>query len=358
MGSPSVRPAAVIEGIIRSDRNTKRLLRALAGGEIALIRHADLDVQAATGLLEARAKAVVNAAPTLSGAFPHDGPLCLLRAGIPLFEIDGAGFERIGDGQTVRIADGLLVGDGIEIACVRFGYEDWLAGRRSAERRYRQTVLEFAANTLRYAGQELRLLLEPLQVPTLRKPIEERPVLIVSRGNGYKEDLAALREFILEAKPALIGVDGGADALAAEGFRPDLIVGDMDSVSDETMRCGAQLVAHAYADGRSPGMERIRALGLYADIVAAPGTSEDVALRIAYEQDAAQIVIVGSHSGPIDFLEKGRAGMASTLLVRMLVGHKLIDARGASLWTQPAKPRLQMIPGMAEGGGGWTYQYR
>lgn len=37
---------------------------------------------------------------------------------------------------------------------------------------------------------------------------------------------------------------------------------------------------------------------------------------------------VGAHTGLHDFLERGRAGMASTLLVRMRVGHVLVDARG------------------------------
>ncbi|GAA3405421.1 putative cytokinetic ring protein SteA [Paenibacillus hodogayensis] len=359
MEAKRVLSAVIIEGTVRSDRQTKRLLRSVAAGDIALLQHADLDEQAAVGLVAAGVKAVVNAAPTMTGSFPHEGPLELLRNGIPIFEIAAAEFDRVGDGRRVRIAEGMLVCEGRHIRCSAFGYDSWLAARRTAERSYRQTVLDFTDNTLRYAKEELDTLLTPLRMPPLDRPLAGEHALIVSRGRGHREDLSALREYIAAMQPALIGVDGGADALAAQGYLPDLIVGDMDSISDEALRCGAQLFVHAYADGHAPGMERIRALGLRATTVTAPGTSEDVALRIAYEGDAARLVVVGSHCGPVDFLQKGRKGMASTLLVRMLVGHKLVDARGAGLWMQPGYSPLARLQSLTEGGADeWTHQYR
>ncbi|MEF3301903.1 putative cytokinetic ring protein SteA [Paenibacillus sp. GYB003] len=342
---------AVVQGAVRADRNTKRLLRNIARGEIALICHTDLDEPAAEGLLRAGVKAVVNAGRTMTGTFPHKGPLSLIRGRIPIFEIGESRFDEAADAEHVAIGAGRLVGRHADIPCAPFGYKDWERLNRAAERNFRHTLWGFAENTLKRAEQELETLFRPLSLPELRKPIRSNEVLIVARGSGYKDDLTALRPYIADARPVLIGVDGGADALTEQGYRPDLIIGDMDSVSDETLRCGAQLLVHAYVDGRAPGLERVRSLGLYSDIVAAPGTSEDIAMRLAYEREAARIVIVGSHSHPVDFLEKGRAGMASTLLVRMLVGHKLVDAKGASLWLRRKHAlRTLALPALAEGG--------
>ncbi|MDF2714180.1 MAG: thiamine pyrophosphokinae catalytic protein [Paenibacillus sp.] len=347
MGVKSAMPISDIEGTVRSDNNTKRLLRSIRRGEIALIRHADLDEPAAEGLLLAGVKAVVNAARTMTGKFPHEGPLCLLRAGVPVLEIGEEHFEAVRDGETAMLSGGMLAVGHVVIPYRTFGSEEMIEANRLAEWNFGRTVIGFAENTLHYAHKELDMLLKPLSIPPLCKKIEANHVLIVSRGKGYKEDLAALRDYISEAKPVLIGVDGGADALTAQGYGPDFIIGDMDSVSDETLHLATQLLVHAYMDGRAPGLERIRRLGLRCDTIAAPGTSEDVAMRIAFEQEAAKIVIVGSHSQPVDFLEKGRAGMSSTLLVRMMVGHKLVDAKGASLWMQPKKPLLHIRAGLA-----------
>ena len=125
-------------------------------------------------------------------------------------------------------------------------------------------------------------------------------------------------------------MDGGADALIEAGFRPDMIIGDMDSCSDDTLRCGAELVVHAYHDGRAPGMERIEALGLSAVVFPALGTSEDAAMLLADFKGARLLVAVGTHASLVEFLDKGRSGMASTFLVRLRVQHKLVDAKGLS----------------------------
>jgi uncharacterized membrane-anchored protein len=139
-----------------------------------------------------------------------------------------------------------------------------------------------------------------------------------------------LRPYIREYRPILVGVDGGADALIEVGYTPDVIVGDMDSVSDHALRCGAEVVVHAYADGRAPGLQRVQDLGVAAVVFPAAGTSEDVALLLADEKGAALIVAVGTHATLVEFLDKGRQGMASTFLTRLRVGGKLVDAKGVS----------------------------
>src|SRR3712207_1748934 len=53
-------------------------------------------------------------------------------------------------------------------------------------------------------------------------------------------------------------------------------------------------------------------------------------MLLADERGAQLIVAVGSHATLVEFLDKGRAGMASTFLTRLRVGGKLVDAKGVS----------------------------
>jgi uncharacterized membrane-anchored protein len=183
---------------------------------------------------------------------------------------------------------------------------------------------------MRYLREEKELLLEGIGVPEISTVIEGRHVLIVVRGYDYRSDLEALRPYISEYKPLLMGVDGGADALIEAGYKPDIIIGDMDSCSDATLRCGAEIIVHAYRDGRAPGIERVQALGLDAVVFPALGTSEDAAMLLADSKGARLLVAVGTHASLVEFLDKGRAGMASTFLTRLRVGPKLVDAKGVS----------------------------
>jgi uncharacterized membrane-anchored protein len=181
-----------------------------------------------------------------------------------------------------------------------------------------------------YLREEKDLLLEGVGVPEVRTTFEGRHVLIVVRGYDYRDDLVALRSYISENRPLLIGVDGGADALLENGYVPDIILGDMDSCSDAALSCGAELVVHAYRDGRAPGLERIKKLGLEAVVFPVLGTSEDAAMLLADSKGAQLIVAVGTHASLVEFLDKGRSGMASTFLTRLRVGPKLVDAKGVS----------------------------
>ena len=186
----------------------------------------------------------------------------------------------------------------------------------------------FAENTIGYIKDERDVLLEAARLPEVKTDFHGRHVLIVVRGYDYKEDLAALRAYIREVRPLLVAVDGGADALLDFGLKPDMIIGDMDSVTTEALLSGAELVVHAYAGGRAPGLERIEALGLPSVVYEASGTSEDIAMLLAYERGAELLVAVGTHTNLVEFLDKGRKGMASTFLVRLRVGPILVDAKG------------------------------
>ncbi len=322
-----------VQGTARVDHKTKELIKRLRPGDIAVIDHADLDEVAAQSLLEAKVKAVVNALPFSTGRYPNLGPQLLAKHGIVL--VDRAGpevMERIREGEQIRIVDNRIENLGGELLAEGTILTEAMIRRQLAEAQSNLTSLadEFIDNTLEFARREKGFILGDVDFPPLATQIAGRHVVVVVRGHNYRADLFALRSYIAEVKPVLIGVDGGADALLEMGRRPDLIVGDMDSVSDEALQSGAEIVVHAYPDGRAPGLGRVQELGLTAKTVAAPGTSEDIALLLAYELGAALIVAVGTHSNMIDFLEKGRPGMASTFLVRLKVGSVLVDARGVS----------------------------
>jgi uncharacterized membrane-anchored protein len=179
-------------------------------------------------------------------------------------------------------------------------------------------------------ARERDLLFGGAGLPDLGQDLSGRHVLVVVRGYNYREDLAALKPYIREVKPVLVGVDGGADALMEEGYRPDLIVGDMDSVSERSLLSGAEIVLHAYPNGHAPGQERLTALGIRHETMKVSGTSEDMAFLLAHGKGADLIVAVGTHGNLREFLDKGRMGMASTFLVRLRVGEILVDAKGVS----------------------------
>jgi uncharacterized membrane-anchored protein len=201
----------------------------------------------------------------------------------------------------------------------------------------------FVANTLEYMTKEGGLLVDGIAAPQLVTRIQGRHVLVVVRGHHHREDLATLRSYIREFKPVMVAVDGGADTLLDAGYRPSLIVGDMDSVSDRGLQCGAELVVHAYPDGKAPGLARVEALGLTAVVCPAPGTSEDVALLLADQEGASLIVAVGTHNTLDEFLDRGRAGFSSTFLTRLRVGGKLVDAKGVSRLYRPRVSSLALL---------------
>ena len=319
-------------GPARLDRRTKRLVRRLSAGDVAIIDHRDLDRVSAEELVEAGVPVVVNVAPSLSDKYPNPGPLLLVRSGVRLIDAPGADlFTTVDEGDLVTVRGASLFRNGTRLASGRILLEEELA-RALAEQRGRVTeALEaFADNTMRYLREEGRLLAEGIEFPALETRFRDRHALVVVRGPGHKRDLRIVRGYVRDFKPVLVGVDGGADALLEAGYRPDLIVGDMDSISDRALKSGAEVLVHAYEHGEAPGAERVLELGVPYHVVPAPGMSEDVALLLAYEKGAELIVAVGTHFNLVEFLERNRAGMSSTFLARLKVGEILIDAKGVS----------------------------
>jgi uncharacterized membrane-anchored protein len=332
------RPEAPIEGTARLGERTKHLVKRLRPGEVAVIDHVDIDRIAAEELIEAEVVAVLNASPSSQGRYPNAGPLMLAREGIRLIDAPDAGlFERIKDGDRVRIEEeGAVFVGSEEVARGRVLRVPELE-REMQEHRERidEALGEFAENTVAHVREETDLLTGSIAFPPTRASFRDRHVLIVVRGDRHRRDLKALRAYIRDVRPLIVAVDGGADGVLEAGLKPDVILGDMDSASDAALRCGAELIVHAYPDGRAPGRERLQEAGLDHQIVPSAGTSEDVAMLMAHEKGADLIVSVGAHFNLVEFLDRKRGGMSSTFLTRLRIGERLVDAKGVSRLYKP-----------------------
>jgi len=319
-------------GIAKLDKRTKNLVKRLKPGEIAIIDHNDLDRITAESLIETKVPVVINASPFISGRYPNIGPEMLVSKGVRL--VDNVGpeiFDQVKEGDNVIVRGGRIFKNGKLVAEGQVLTKAKTKSKIEGAKKSLNLELEkFVNNTLQYVQREKDILLEGIEIPDTSTDFSDRQAMVVVRGYDYKADLKILKSYVREFKPVLIGVDGGADALLQEGLKPDVIIGDMDSVSNEALLSGAELVVHAYPNGKAPGLKRLEELSLSPVIFKAPGTSEDIALLLAYEKGSELIVAVGTHIHLIEFLDKGRNGMASTFLVRLKVGSKLVDAKGVS----------------------------
>jgi uncharacterized membrane-anchored protein len=337
----AVAVARELSGPARLGRRTKLLVKSLEPGAIAVLDHRDLDRVSAEDLIAAGVLAVLNCSPSSTGAYPNMGPLLLVQAGIHLVDLpDDKLFKQIKDGDALTVRGGTVIRASKELAGGQV--QEPAAVRAATDERRREIgdALEaFAKNTIEHMLEERELLSGRIDLPRFDTDFRDRPALIVVRGVDHQKDLRTLRPYIRDVKPRIIAVDGGANALLEEGFKPDMIVGDMDSASEASLRCGAELVVHAYPDGRAPGRDHLESLELPFKLVPAPGTSQDVAMLIAAEKGAELIVSVGSQFNLVEFLDKNRRGMASTFLTRLRLGEILVDAKGVSRLYRPLPGR-------------------
>jgi uncharacterized membrane-anchored protein len=362
-----VAPWRTVAGPVRPGRRTKLLVKHLSRGDIALIDHLDIDRVSAEELIAANAGAVLNCRASSSGSYPNLGPQMLVEAGIHLVDLpDDSLFDLLSEGEAITVRDGEVARDGEVLA--RGEVLDLARVRAETDAR-RQEIGEalerFAHNTIEHMREERELLSGKIEMPRFATDFRDRAALVVVRGVGHQRDLRALRPFIRDMRPVLIAVDGGAEALLEEGLRPDMIVGDMDSAGEATLMTaaagrggrrgwggggpGAELVVHAYPDGRAPGRERLERLGLPFKLVPAPGTSQDVAMLIAAEKGADLIVSVGSQFNLVEFLDRNREGMSSTFLTRLRIGEILVDAKGVSRLYHPRPGLTPLLVVVAAG---------
>jgi uncharacterized membrane-anchored protein len=321
-----------ITGVARFDRRTSRLVGRLNPGDIAIIDHVDLDRVSAEALVAAKVAAVVNAQPSISGRYPNLGPELIVANGIALLDNVGSEiFAVIKEGTRIRLDDDTVFVGETPVAQGSRQDEETVAQLMEEARDGLSAQLEaFAVDTSEFMSRERHLLLDSVGMPEIQTKFANRHVLVAVRGYGHAEELKSLKHYIREFKPVLVAVDAGADALLEAGLTPHLIVGDMDNVSDEALRCGAEIVVHALPDGRAPGLNRALDAGIEPVTFPTSGTSEDIALLLADHGGAELIVTVGTHATLTEFLDKGRSGMASTFLTRLRVGGKLVDANGVT----------------------------
>jgi uncharacterized membrane-anchored protein len=330
---------------VRLGKRTKRLVKRIGPEDIAVIDHAAIDRVSGEDLVACGVRCVLNVSASASPRYGNQGPVAMTEAGIHLVDMPGAPlFDVLKDGERVIVRGGQLLrddelvweGEVQDREAVTRAYE---AGRRGIG----EALEAFAENTMTHIREERELVSGNLDLPDFDTRFRDRPALVVVRGVDHKKDLRTLRSYVRDRKPVLIGVDGGADAILDEGFSPDMIVGDMDSATDRVLRSGAELVVHAYPDGRAPGRDRLDEMGLAYRVVPAPATSEDVAMLIAAEKGAELIVSVGSHFNLVEFLDKNRQGMSSTFLTRLRIGEILVDAKGVSRLYRPSAGRGPIV---------------
>jgi uncharacterized membrane-anchored protein len=335
-----------IEGTARLGGRTKHLVKRLHPGDVAVIDHVNVDRIAAEELISCGVSAVVNASPSSDGKYPNVGPLMLARAGIRLLDApETPVFDLLRDGQPVTVTgEGSVQVAGKEVLRGTVLTVPELERELAAQReRIDEVLAEFAENTVEHVRQETDILTGSIDFPPTRVSFRDRHVLIVVRGERHRRDLKALRSYIRDVRPLIVAVDGGADGVLEAGHKPDVILGDMDSASDSALSCGAELIVHAYPDGRAPGRERLLEMGLEHKVVPAVGTSEDVAMLMAHEKGADLIVSVGAHFNLIEFLDRKRGGMSSTFLTRLRIGEKLVDAKGVSRLYRPSTTLMPMV---------------
>jgi uncharacterized membrane-anchored protein len=368
---PERMPARTVSGPVRCGRRTKVLVRSLQRGEIALIDHLDIDRVSAEELIGAGVAAVLNCSASSSGSYPNLGPQLLVEAGILLLDLpDDSLFGVLSDGEDVMVVAVGAAGADVsqparrsppprQAEVLRAGQLlakgqvldlERVCAETEARRREVSDALErFAHNTIEHMREERELLAGRIELPGFDTDFRDRSTLVVVRGVGHQRDLRALRPFIRDMRPVIIAVDGGAEALLEEGIEPSMIVGDMDSAGEAALRGGAELVVHSYADGHAPGRSRLEQLGLPFKLVAAPGTSQDLALLIAAEKGARLIVSVGSQFNLVEFLDRNRKGMSSTFLTRLRVGEILVDAKGVSRLYRPQPGLTPLLVVLAAG---------
>ena len=322
---------------LKKGKKTKELTKKLVPGDWVLIKHSDIDWVAAEALDRCGVKGIINAEHFITGSYPNLGPSYLLKRQIPMGELSLSeeDFEIFTEETEAKIEEDLLLVEEKKYPLKPITEKEISQGLDIARENLPAKLREFTKNTLEYAEKELGLLTKSLPIDGclkhLKAKIQEKEAVVVVRGKDYREDLRAIRSFIEDRHPTIVAVDGGADALFEMGFRPDIIVGDMDSVTDKVLKLTPARIVHAYVDGRAPGKERLDKMGLESTVIPCEGTSEDLAVLLLDQLNAAIIITVGSHSNMIDFLEKGRQGMASTFLTRLRSGDKLIDAKGLSV---------------------------
>ncbi len=321
-----------LQGRIKVGERTKNLVNYLSQDDIAVIHHDDIDEMAAIALARTGTKAVVNTGRTMTGRFDPGGAAVLLRNNMIVVDTC-LPFDCFRDNDTITIMDSDIIFSSFiyKDVCSIINWEYIRRRQSEAKMNEEAEIKKFINNTIKHAAKELEGLVCFSGYPKLDTKLEGRHAVVVVRNGSSLEELLMLKDYIERYDPVFIGVDGGADLIINCGYIPDILMGDMDSVSDIGIYKSRELVLHSYEDGYCPCLERIAPMNIPYKFIAMAGTSEDTALMLAYHKKAELIVLVGGHSSMDDFLCKGRSGMASTFITRTLTGSRLVDCKGLGI---------------------------
>ena len=336
-----------VGGAARVDRRIRALLPRLRAGDVAVIDQLDLDRATAQRLLDAGVVAVLNASASISGRFPNLGPQVLADAGVVMVDQLGDSlFEAVKDGTPV-VVDG---------DTVRVGPERTLTGRPLDRDAVSELVAEartglsaqldaFTHNSTEFLRREQDVLLHGRGVPQVSTRIADRPVVVVVPGRDFESELKHARRFVAEQKPVVVAVDGAAEKLRAARIRPDVVVvssstRDEDLPSVRTLKDATDVVVRVDRGTPRAALERFTKWGLSPLAFETSATTEDAAMILADSAHASVIVGVGMHATLDEFLDRQRAGLASTYLTRLKVGPKLVDATAVgTVYSGRVRPR-------------------
>ncbi|MEZ0050315.1 putative membrane-anchored protein [Mycobacterium sp. MAA66] len=331
--SRNAEPKPGVAGTARVDRDIDRLLRRVGPGDIVVLDALDLDRITADALVEAEVAAVVNASASISGRYPNLGPEVLVANGVTLIDETGPDvFKKIKDGAKVRLHNGgVYSGDRRLVLGTERNDQQIHEMMHDAKSGLVAHLEAFAGNTIEFIRSESPLLIDGMGIPDIDVDVNRRHVVVVTDDVDAAEDLKAIKPFIKEYQPVLVGVGTGADTLRKAGYRPALIVGDPEDMSSDVLRSGAQVVLPADADGHAKGLERIQDLGIGAMTFPAAGSATDLALLLVDHHGASLIVTAGHRANIEEFFDRSRQTSApSTFMTRLKVGEKLVDAKAVS----------------------------
>ncbi len=223
------------QGTAKLDKRTKDLVKRLGPDDVAIIDHVDMDRVSAESLARDRRRGRrQRRAVDLGGVSQRRAaPARSRRRDAHRRRRAARSSTRIDEGDQIEVVGDEVLRDGVVYAVgARLSVAEIEEKMEAAKAGLGEQLDRFARNTIEYLEKEKSILTDETWVPATKVEMYGRHVLVVVRGYDFKQDLDALKPYVSEMRPVLVGVDGGADAIMEAGFTPDIIVGDMDSVTD------------------------------------------------------------------------------------------------------------------------------
>jgi uncharacterized membrane-anchored protein len=337
----SAKPNLLIRGKISRVNQSQESVQLLPLNRIVVLSFGDLDEELARELIDRKVKAVVHCGHVMSGEYPTEGPLLLLQQHITIWGLDAGYFEAcVTDGEMMIYPD-LIQISGVDMPSRAFTRNDWLLAQQAANSYVSNRVERFVDQTLISAMREQRDIMASLPKLPLRTKLTGRHAMIVSNGKGHKRELLAAKVFIHSFKPILIGVGEGADTLLANGYVPDIVIGEWHQISQQASECGAEIIIHTNTKEVLANDAHLTFRDSFQYTLLCSGNSEDAALLVAEDQGAEWLITVGVKSHLEEFLARGYEEMGSSLLVRLKVGARLVDSKSLNMLYAPSKQRMK-----------------